>query len=141
MKIRKIVEIGAWIMVIFLILLLISKVAEARPIDIPQEDWMEMKRTDASRPEPPIIIVEPVITPAVNEGYFCEASTIGGVVFWVPDWCLERAISTNQLPLLPGQSLYCMRGYMGPDDEITVIPAFPGEEKVDGWPLCSEGSW
>ena len=130
------IEVLALIVLILAALLIMTDRVEARPMDMSQEDWADMKRVMS---EPPIIIVEPVVAAAVNEEYFCEGYTIGEVVFWLPDWCIERALSTNQLPLLPGQSLYCMRGYLGPDNEITVIPAFPGEEKVDGWPLCSEG--
>jgi len=124
-------------------LILIVDLTEARPIDIAQEDWAEMKRVDMqTRKQSEAPILPPLVeqlAPVEAEEYWCEGSTIGEVLFWVPDWCLERALSTNQFPLLPGQELYCMRGYLSSDDEIMVVPAFPGEEKVEGWPLCVDG--
>ena len=116
------------IVVLFLAMLVTPTVVYGRLDELPQEEWGELKREDQKEPDN-----QKELEP---DDYYCMGRTIQKKIFWVPDWCLERALP--QIPTEIGQLLFCKLGYYGDANEYTIVPALPGEDKVNGWSLCAD---
>lgn len=74
-----------------------------------------------------------------DDQFYCMAETIQNKVFWVPDWCLERALP--QLPNPEGHIFMCKLGYMTTDPtEYMIAPTEAVTDPIfgDGWVPCEE---
>ena len=132
------------IVLLVLVMLVTPALVHGRLDEISPAEWAELKRED--RKDPP---VETQAAPPIGESYmaevgeeldpddyYCIGRHIQEKIFWVPDWCLERALP--QVPTEMGQLLFCKLGYYGAADEYAIAPALPGEDKVAGWSLCAD---